>query len=280
MEQGKRSRRGFAKALAVASAVATLPIATAAQTLSALRERGSIRVAMYKDFPPFQDHGHGIDVDLGQALAARLGLRFEPMTFDAGEDVRADLRNMVLETHYLGRGPADLMLHVPVDPALAQENPKLRIIAPYMRENIVIARDRRAIPALDSLAPFAVHRIGVDGASVSALVMLGAENGRYRDQVAVYPGSARAIEAARAGEVSAVMGLRSELQAALGRDARFALSLVPAPQVPAGGWVLGMAVRASATELARAVEAAVDAMAVDGQIERIFTEKGVQWMRP
>ena len=57
----------------------------------------------------------GIDVELGRALAEALGVKFSALPFAAGENMDDDLRHMVWRGHYLGFGPADVLLHVPVD---------------------------------------------------------------------------------------------------------------------------------------------------------------------
>ena len=49
-------------------------------------------------------------MELGQALAAKLGLQAEIIGFKAGEDMGDDLRNMVWKGHYLRGEPADVML--------------------------------------------------------------------------------------------------------------------------------------------------------------------------
>ena len=45
------------------------------------------------------------------------------------ENMNDDLRNMVWKGHYLGYGPADVMLHVPVDNRLMAENDKVQFDA-------------------------------------------------------------------------------------------------------------------------------------------------------
>ena len=43
-----------------------------------VQQRGVLTVALYKDFAPFSDEGQGIDVELAQALAAKLGVAIGP----------------------------------------------------------------------------------------------------------------------------------------------------------------------------------------------------------
>ncbi len=91
----------------------------AARPLDEVRDSGTIRIAVYRDFAPFSEvhdgRFEGVDVDIGRALAQRLGVAVEFMPVTAGESVDDDLRNAVWKGHYLGGGVADVMLHVPVD---------------------------------------------------------------------------------------------------------------------------------------------------------------------
>ncbi|HSF47431.1 MAG TPA: amino acid ABC transporter substrate-binding protein, partial [Burkholderiales bacterium] len=101
-----------------------------AEGLQAVRENGRLRVAVYKDFPPFSANGEGIDVDLAAALAAKLGLKLELFWIQPDESVEDDLRNAVWKGHYLGGGVADVMLHAPVDPEYARRIEKVRLFGP------------------------------------------------------------------------------------------------------------------------------------------------------
>ncbi len=94
-----------------------------ARPLAAVQASGSLRVAVYQDFPPFAEGPRGdlrgLDVDLGAAIAERLGVKVEYMVVNAGHSVDADLRNAIWRGPVVGGAVADLMLHVPVDPRLA-----------------------------------------------------------------------------------------------------------------------------------------------------------------
>ena len=118
-----------------------LPLAhaqTELTDLARIRASGVLKVAVYKDNAPFSDgptdNMQGLDIDLAGALARQLQLTLALLPFDAGERMDDDLRNMVWRGHYLGYGPADVMLHVPVDKYLMQENRQTLIFAPYMRQ--------------------------------------------------------------------------------------------------------------------------------------------------
>jgi ABC-type amino acid transport substrate-binding protein len=167
----------------VAAALALALPAVRAAAWEAIRQRGSLQVALYQDMPPFHEQGRGIDVEVARALATELGLGFSALPFAAGETMSDDLRNMVWKGHYLGWGPADVLLHVPVDAPLARDNPQVRIVAPYYRERVAIAFDRQRLPALGSLADLRGKPVAVAGLSLAGWLMLGAEGGLLREQL-------------------------------------------------------------------------------------------------
>ena len=117
----------------------------ALSALDKIKAKGVLTVAVYKDNPPFSEQAGEVDVTLAQLLADELGVKLSLMPFDAGENMGDDLRNMVWKGHYLGYGPADVMLHVPVDRNFMQQNKQARIFGPYYRETVVLAHDRKQI---------------------------------------------------------------------------------------------------------------------------------------
>ncbi|MBL8286278.1 MAG: hypothetical protein JNL15_15570, partial [Acinetobacter johnsonii] len=85
-------RRQFLKALAALPLATQLP-AQADEQLDAIRKSGRLSIAVYDDFPPYSQAGKGIDVDLGKALAEKLGLVPVIVEFKADENMNDDLRN-------------------------------------------------------------------------------------------------------------------------------------------------------------------------------------------
>ncbi|HEX4598717.1 MAG TPA: transporter substrate-binding domain-containing protein [Burkholderiaceae bacterium] len=266
---------------ACALALAPLLVALArAGELDDLRRRGRLRIAVYRDFPPFSQDGRGIDVRIGQALAQALQLSPDVMPFDADEKVEDDLRNMVWRGTLLGYGPADVMLHVPVDHPFAERNPQVRIFAPYFREKLQLVRNLARVPALDSLAALQGQPLGAEDGTLASIVLLSADGGRLRGNVQHYHSTGQALDELKAGRLTAVMGLRSELQAGMAGAEGFELTDPVAPGIPTGGWTLGLAVKADDEPLAAALQAAMDGLLAQGHIERIFREHGVSWGRP
>jgi polar amino acid transport system substrate-binding protein len=244
-----------------------------------------LRVAVYNDFPPYSFQGKGIDVDLARALADKLGRRLEIVWFNADEDMNGDLRNMVWKGHYLGPRPADVMMHVPADANLARANEQVRIFGPYHVESIAIARDPARVPpvvgsAAVALEVFTREKVGVELAGLADSFLLGALNGRLRENVVHYRTVMEAAAGLRAGEVAAVMATRAELEAALAGQPRFVIGAVKMPELRVDHWPLGMAVKADQPQLAEAITGALAALRSDGTVARIFASYGITPQAP
>lgn len=263
---------------ACAIAGAARPLRAAATPLERVRERGVLSVGLYHDMPPFHAEGKGIDVALAGALAASLGVRAALLPFHADDSVNDDLRHMVWRGHYLGYGPADVLLHVPVDPPLIAANPRVSIFAPYCREQVMLARRLDRLPRLETLSQLDGQAVAVPGQSLAGWLLIGADGGAYRGQLQTrFKDGTQAAQALLRGEVSAAGGLGSELQSVLRGDPRFAIEPMPNARAPRGGWAVGLAVRHDAVELARALQGAVNDLASSGQLRRMFSEANVDW---
>jgi polar amino acid transport system substrate-binding protein len=247
-------------------------------SLEKIRAKGSISIGVYNALPPFHAAGIGIDVRIAQELAKDLSVKLSLLPFNADENMGDDLRNMVWRGHYLGFGPADVLLHVPVDKPLMDAEPKVLIFGPYFRESIVIARNVTKIPKLDGLADLKKEPVAVAGQTLGGWLMIGADNGAYQEQLSTkFDDGTVAARALLEGKVSAAVGQYSELHSVLKTDARFAIEPLPVPRAPRSAWPIGMAVKKEATDLARALQVSSVAMAQDGRLRAIFAEFGVPW---
>ena len=273
-------RRDCLRWLGAAGAVAVTgaPLRLAATPLERVRERGALKVGIYHDMPPFHVGGKGIDVELAQALAESLGVRLALLPFHADENMNDDLRSMVWRGHYLGYGPADVLLHVPVDRPLMDANPQVSILAPYCRDRVAIARRLEQVPQLHTLSQLADQKVAVPGQSLAGWLLIGADGGAYRNHlVTQWKNGAEAARALWRGEVAAAGGLASELESVLRGDPRFAIAPMPSPRAPRDGWALGMAVKRDAVELAQALQGAVNGLAASGQLREMFARGNVDW---
>ncbi|BEP61993.1 transporter substrate-binding domain-containing protein [Variovorax sp. V213] len=266
---------------AAAAGVAALAGTARAATLDRIRARGTLSVAIYQDMPPFHVGGQGIDIELARALAGALDVKLSLLPFLADENMGDDLRNMVWRGHYLGFGPADVMLHVPVDRPLMNETPQALIFAPYYRERVVLARRLDRLPQLETLSALGNAKVAVSGKTLAGWLMIGADNGAYRDQLDTQPkDGAEAARALQRGEVAAAAGLASEIESVLRGDTRFAIAPLPSARIQGNGWAVGMAVKKDATDLAQALQASVNALAQGGRLRTMFEGGNVDWQAP
>lgn len=270
-------RVAFPVLLACGALLATNP---ALADMEKIRKSGILKVAVYSDFAPFSKNNAGIDVDLAQALAKKMGLKLSLLPFPAGENLNDDLRNMVWKGHYLGYGPADLMLHVPVDRHLMAENDKVEIFAPYHRETVKLIHSSKSIPNFNDLNALVGKKIGVEKISISAMVLLGEQDGKFRDGVRIYSTPIEALEDLRTGALDAVLANQSEIESVFKGDPAFPLSSVSFQRLPAKGWVVGMAVKKDETELARILQSATNELVASGELANLFKKHGVNVVTP
>jgi ABC-type amino acid transport substrate-binding protein len=279
-ERALTTRRACLQRLAAASAlcIAGMPRPSFATALEGVQERGMLTVGVYHDMPPFHTGGKGIDVELAQALAQALGVKLALLPFHADDNMNDDLRSMVWRGHYLGYGPADVLLHVPVDPPLMEANPRVTIFGPYCRERVAIARRLEQVPRLESLSQLAGQKVAVPGQSLAGWLLIGADDGAYRnDLLTQWKDGAEAARALLRGEVAAAGGLASELESVLRGDARFAITPLPSPRAPREGWAVGMAVKRDASDLAQALQRVVNDLAASGRLREMFARANVAW---
>jgi polar amino acid transport system substrate-binding protein len=272
-------RRPFLLTLAALLLSSLLP-AQADEEMDNIRQRGWLSIAVYDNFQPYSNAEKGIDVDLGKALAAKLGLKAQIVGFKAGEDMSDDLRNMVWKGHYLRGNPADVMMHVPVDPILAKANDKVRIFAPYHHEVMAMARIASRIPAPNGSAAIALEvftreKIGVEGESLADSFLLSTLRGRLNDNVVHFHSIGEAVKALRDDRLSAVMAPRGEIEGALLGDTRFAVDEVKIGELNPKSWPVGMAVKAEAGDLATALGNALTELQQDGTVSAIFKRHGI-----
>lgn len=277
-------RRHFLTALAALVLAAPLPT-LADEQYDAIRKRGRLSIAVYNNFAPYSDAEKGIDVEIGKALAAKLGLVPSIVGFNAGEEMNDDLRNMVWKGHYLRGDPADLMLHVPVDKRLSDANDKVRIFGPYHMETVAMARVASRVPAPTGSAAVALEvftreKIAVEGESMADSFLMSVLRGRLRDNVVHFKTVKEAVGALGEGSVAAVLANRAELEGALAGDTRFSLDAAALPEMTISRWPLGLAVKAESPDLATALEGAMAELVRDGTIAAIFKRFGATHLAP
>ena len=252
-----------------------------------LRREGVLTVAVYRDFAPFSqadnDSCTGVDVALARLLAKRLGLEPAMLPFNAGEDMADDLRNMVWRGDVLHYGPADLMMHVPVDPRFSTVNDQALIFAPYYRETLVLVRDKRVLAAVATPADLSGKFVAAEQGTAAASALLGAEGGALRERVRIVATPEDAMHLLLTGHVAAALVTRAQAEMALreGSDrANYVISKLTLNGIPPAGWAVGIAVKAQNTELAAQVAAALEAITRSGELQAIFEAQGLTLVNP
>jgi len=271
------------RALAAALPFSILLSAPAiSRPLDDVRESGTIRIAVYRDFAPFSEmrdgRFSGVDVDIGRAIAERLGVGVAFMPVTAGESVDDDLRNAVWKGHYLGGGVADVMLHVPIDRRFAMRNKLVAIFGAYARMDTVAAGSADAAGA--HLDPDAIGegRIGVELATLADAYLLTAHAGALRDNVVHYPSTVAAAEALARGEVEIAVGTRAEIEAGI-RDRRSVFTLA-AVEIPGSSWLIGAAVDEHSRDLGYAVGDVLAELVDTGTIAEAFAARALSYLPP
>ncbi len=247
---------------------------------------GILKFAVYDNFHPYSyqaENGkaEGIDVDIARALAEALGLKANIRLVFADESLEDDLRVYVWKGHHVTGPPADVMLHIPYDRYLMEKEDKVNFIAPYAEEQVVVAADTEQLGANPQITTFLSNKIGVERVTMADGYLLGAYQGRIRDNVVHFYSISEATQALLKKEVTAVMGTRTEIEASLG-DAKvnYQIGLMPMPGIAKPSWDLGMAVKASNEGLTNSIKTAMDKMVEDGTIKLIFNKHGASYHVP
>ncbi|MFT3818108.1 MAG: transporter substrate-binding domain-containing protein [Rubrivivax sp.] len=212
------SRRHLIQALALAPIANAAFAQPAGGTLAQIKQRGSLRVGVtqappwYSKDPKSGEWNTGLGVSMGKAMAAALGVKFEPVEVTWGTAVAALQGNKI-----------DLMYMMDATPERAQavDFPASPLLFYSMA---VLARDDLAVQSWADLNKDGV-RIAVPQASSMDKQVSEATP---KAQIQRYPGNAEAIAAFQAGRADAVCLFHPPLLAARQRLGRGKI-VVPTP---------------------------------------------------
>lgn len=262
--------------------VGVIPTTMASEdsALAKIKKSGILKVALYNNFPPFSHNGKGIDVDIGEALATKLSVRMSPLWFDADENMEDDLRNMVWKGHYLGYGPADVLMHAPVDREYMARVDKVKFFAPYQRERYAVGRQLDKVPVCETFELLESVPFAVEGDTLASSFMLSLDGGRYRNSARTFRTGGDVVKALTSGMVPLAIAQQGELEWALEGDKRFVIDLPPNPMLQRRQWIVGLAVKSQNEDLAVALQTAMNELMADGSIKRIMERYGVTHRQP
>lgn len=256
--------------------------------LARIKASGTLKVAVYKDNAPFSSGPAsamtGLDVGLAEALARQLGLKLSLLPFDAGENMNDDLRNMVWRGHYLGYGPADVMLQVPVDRYLMNENRQALIFAPYMRQVPVLLFDARKVAEVRAPEDLKGLPLAAERGAGQASLLMGYGGGLLRNQVSIQPSGPAAAQQVVDGKAVAAYVTRAQAESVLAalspRPEHFKLTELVLGNIPDRGWPVGMAIKAGNKDLGQAIETAMQQLRSSGELLALFQKQGLTLTAP
>jgi polar amino acid transport system substrate-binding protein len=242
-------------------------------------------IVAYDDNMPFSwtEDGvaKGIDVDVGKAIAAGLGVDAEVILRMQGEKVDDDLRANVWKGPLTGGGVGDIMLHVPTDRDLAMRNKEAVIGNPYFQETVAVAIDPKKVPAGSDFTLFKTQKIGVKLGTVSDYFLMTFEDGALINNVAHHVKAIAGAKEFMSGETTALMGVRSEVEGQLlelGAKAEF---ITPSMDgIVRKDWVVGIAVNERSRDLGYAIGGVLTKLKETGTFKDIFAKYGVTYIPP
>jgi ABC-type amino acid transport substrate-binding protein len=255
--------------------------------LDELRQRSSIKVALYRNNLPFSDaNAQGalaVEAKLAQAVAERMKLSVQWLPFEAGETMGDDLRNMVWRGHYLGYGPADVLMQAPIDRYLIEQTRQVEFLMPYYRHRLVWLS--KGVPSSSDL-----RNLSLDGLPLAAEIgtaagtaLLGYGGGRFRAAVRLEKTGLDAARGVVTGKWPVAYVTQAQAEAALqGVAGRGDFVIEPAvlPGTPVNGWAVGMVIKAGQPKLAAALNDALKSLMDEGSVEKIWSQQGLTWLRP
>jgi len=251
---------------------------------SDIKEKGYLRVAVYKNYAPFsyREKGklQGIEVDLGKLLASKLDVDPLIWAIGADENMEDDLRNTIWKGHYLGGGTADVMLHVPMHKLFAENNDKVIIDNAYFTEEIVASR-HNSYASIPLIKLFGEKKIGVELDTLPDFFMVGTQGGRFNENVIHYATVTEAVHAMVKGEISCVVAPRSQIDFALS-DLReeYLSSDVTMPRSYQAKWIVGMAVKEGRVELMSMIKKALKDIEASGELSKLFKKYNINYRKP
>lgn len=276
------SRRAMLAGLGVALTLPVLP--AQGRSLDKVRAAGALQIGVYRDFQPWAWYEDGklvgIDVELGTAIAAKIGVKPQFRDYLAGEDVDEDLRVMVWKGPATGGTLSDIMMHVPYDRQFARRNDRVVIVAPYYREAFALACNRE----VDCEAPppqFKGKKLVAELDSIPDFYLSGSFGGVLRSDVTHVPSGMAALLQVRDGKSDVAMATRAQVEHALmiGQD-KIAVRKGPLPALTSPGWDIALAVKDDSRDLGDHLETVMAELKADGTVDAIFKKYGVTMRAP
>ena len=265
-----------------------------ARSLDDIVESGTIRIAVYNDYPPFsfleENEAKGIDIDIANEIARALEVTLELVWMTPGETTEDDFRNYLWKGHIIHRIKADVMMRAPNDRSFSQKrddvgllvNELVHMFAPYHRESWQIIHNTKTLPEVETMGMFQYHTIGAEIDSIPHFYLTSAFGGRLREKTSHYATNALAFDAMKIGEIEAVMGLRSQISylSQFVDSSQFRLAANAFPLIGKQKWDIGLAVHNDYRALSYEVGDVITALVIDGKMQAIFDKYSTVYEMP
>ena len=233
-----------------------------ARTLAEVQARGEISMCANPDALPHASNRAdvpGFQVEMGRALAAALGVRLEV------DWIIPRMRASLVD--------CDMLFDTIVDPAVMRGPVKLS--APYQKSGVALAV-RDGNDGLRGFQDLGGRRVGVMVSSVASKLLnqRGAHTVPYAFESDMVDDLAKGeLEACAVSPASIAYYIRSHPDARL----RYVHAYDDEPELR---WNLAVALRRSDDALVEAVDRALERLARDGSMARIYGSYGVEYRKP
>ena len=242
----------------------------------AIRDSGTLRVATDIPYPPFEmwvnegsGEATGFDYDLGQALAAKLGLKFE------FKDITFDTLIPALQA-----GKADMVLAAMVDNKERQQAVDFVDYATVGSVLLTLKGNPSGLTTLDSLAgkTAAAQSGTIQAQMLQDLKKKFAAEGKPALEVLVFPKDSDALLAVKSGKAVANFVQLPNAAYTIQTTGGDAFEIVADPAAPSGyaPSIIGAPVPKTNAALRDTVQKTLQALIDDGTYAKILAEYGLE----
>jgi ABC-type amino acid transport substrate-binding protein len=258
-----------------------------ARPLEEVEKAGEMIIFVYADYAPYSwrdgERIRGIDVEIGRALAAKLGVKANFLIRAADENVDDDLRVNIWKGDLIHRKRADVMMHVPFDRTLeTRAEARAVLFNPYFNEQIAVVADEKKIPVVKTFGRFVTNPIAVELDTASDFFLSNAFRGQLHPSIRRGRTFTEAVELIESDQTAALMASRAQAEWIVHRnpDRTYRVWQPPAPGLVRKEWPIGMAVREDSRDLGYALGEALATLRKDGTMQKIFDRYGVTYLAP
>jgi len=244
-----------------------------------------LRVILYEDNAPFSwdDNGEarGIEVDLAQAVAEKLGVGADITLRMPGEQVDQDLRTNLVRGTFGGGIAADVMFHIPVDREVGVRVGIVMISNPYFQQRVALAVHPDRQGTIASFDVFKGEKIGVQLGTVSDYFLMRFEGGALVNNVRHYLRPVQGVDRFISKETMALLGVQSHIESLFqARGVVAQWQTPPMPGLARADWVLGTAVNDQSRDLGYAIGNVLREFIADGKLRSICARYGITYVTP